>query len=80
MIYVIIPRDEVTQTMIDASMGQSLDGLRSSVYGPDRVILKFQSDAPDSVSGYTQYNASQIKDIINDPDGDWVPFEDIDDV
>jgi|DEB0MinimDraft_6_1074348.scaffolds.fasta_scaffold00052_50 hypothetical protein len=80
MIYVIAPRNEVTQAMIDASMGQSLDGLRSSVYGSDRVILKFQGAAPDSVSGYTQYNASQIKDILEDPDGDWVPFTDIDDV
>lgn len=80
MIYIIIPRDEVTQAMIDASMGQSLDDLRSSVYGPDRVILKFQSSTPDSVSGYTYYNASQIKDILEDTDGDWIPFKDIDDV
>ena len=80
MIYVIAPRDEVTQAMIDDSMGQSLDNLRSSVYGSDRVILKFHESALDSVSGYTHYNASQIKDILEDPDGDWIPFEDVDDV
>ena len=80
MIYVIIPRDEVTQIMIDASTGQSLDSLRSSVYGSDRVILKFSSTPPASVSSYTHYTLTQIKDIINDPDGDWVPFKDIDDV
>lgn len=80
MIYVIIPKNEVTQTMIDDSVNNSLDDLRSSVYGPDRVILKFQGNAPDSVSAYTKYTHSQITDITRDPDGDWIPFQDIDEV
>lgn len=80
MKYVIVNRDDVTDAMVEASVGNSLDDMRSSVYGNDRVILKFQGDAPESVSAYTKYTHSQIKDIVEDPDGDWIPFEDIDEV
>lgn len=59
--YVIVPFVEVTQQMIDNSCETSMDTLRHTISGEDRVILKWVGDiAPSSLSGYVQYTYEEI--------------------
>lgn len=58
--YVIVPFNEVTQQMINDCKETSIDTLRHSMQGIDRIILKWEGDTPASLIGYDQYNHTDI--------------------
>lgn len=69
--YTIVPNSEVTQEMIDACLENSVDTLRHTISGTNKVILKWVDDTPTSLSSYTIYTYSEILTILNDENGDW---------
>ncbi len=38
---------------------------------PKRVMLKFEDALPDSLSSYTSYTESEVKEMRLDPSSDW---------
>lgn len=68
--YVIVPNDELTQQMIDDCKETSIDTLRHSMQGVDRVILKWEGSTPSSLTGYDQYNHSEI--LVEVAKSEWI--------
>jgi hypothetical protein len=60
MKYVIIPTDDVTIEMIDASTNSSLNNTRKSIDG-SKTLLKWHGDTPSCFDGMTSYTNSEIK-------------------
>lgn len=67
--YVIIPIEELTDSMIENSLND-VNTIRYSLNG-SKVILKFNSPFPDIMQGYIKYNNEQILQIINN--SEWNP-------
>ena len=70
--WVIVLYADVTDQMIDDCMQPHRDVLRHTTSGEDRVILKYEGSKPYSLYGIQTYTHNQIKNILNDEDGDWV--------
>jgi hypothetical protein len=70
--YMIIPFADITDEMIENANESSLNTLRHSNKGVDRVTLKFDGDTPEVFNGITTYTHEEILTILNNPDGDWV--------
>ncbi len=70
--YMIIPFADVTDEMVVNAIETSMDTLRHSNKGVDRVTLKFDGDTPEVFDGITTYTHPEILAILNDTDGDWV--------
>ena len=70
--YMIIPFADITDEMIKNANESSLNTLRHSNKGVDRVTLKFDGDTPGVFNGITTYTHEEILTILNNPDGDWV--------
>jgi len=56
----IIPFADVTDEMMNNAMEYSINYLRHSVTGSDRVILKYEGAKPSCFRGMTTYTHSQI--------------------
>ena len=69
--YMIIPFTDVTDEMVENAIETSMDTLRHSQKGTDRVLLKFNGDTPEVFDGITTYTYPEILAILNDTDGDW---------
>ena len=70
--YMIIPFADVTDEMVVNAIETSMDTLRHSNKGVDRVTLKFDGDTPEVFDGITTYTHAEIKAILDDDNGDWV--------
>lgn len=62
MKYIILPKSEVTQEMIDHCLETNFDSLRVS--SSENTILKYNGDQPSCLSGKTELDAVQIKDEL----------------
>jgi len=58
--WVIVNNSNVTDEMISSSLETSIDTLRHTVTGTDKVILKWDGDTPSCFDGMTTYNHSEI--------------------
>ena len=70
MKYVIINSNEVSSINFSQLLTTSADTLR---YNTDetKAIVKFEGSTPSFLSGKTQYNHSQMSDLVNDINGEW---------
>ena len=58
--WVIVNNSNVTDELISSSLETSIDTLRHTVTGTDKVILKWDGDTPSCFDGMTTYNHSEI--------------------
>ena len=58
--WVIVNNSNVNNEMISSSLETSIDTLRHTVTGTDKVILKWDGDTPSCFDGMTTYNHSEI--------------------
>ena len=58
--WVIVNNSNLTDEMISSSLETSIDTLRHTVTGTDKVILKWDGDTPSCFDGMTTYNHSEI--------------------
>ena len=58
--WVIVNNSNVNNEMISSSLETSIDTLRHTVAGTDKVILKWDGDTPSCFDGITTYNYSEI--------------------
>ena len=68
--YVIIPLAEVEDVDFSQVQEDSSETLRLSQEG-NYTFVKFTGDTPSFLEGKTQYNHSEIKAILKNPDGIW---------
>lgn len=69
--YTIVPFTDVTDAMVDQCIETSIDDLRHTTSGTDRVILKWDGATPSLLSSYTTHTYSDILTILNEEGGDW---------
>ena len=62
MKYIILPRNEVTQEMLDHCLETNFASLRVS--SNDNTILKYNSEQPACLSGKAELDAGQIKEEL----------------
>ena len=58
--WVIVNNSNINDEMISSSIQTSIDTLRHTVSGTDKVILKWDGDTPSCFDGMTTYNHSEI--------------------
>jgi len=68
--YVIIPLAEVEDVDFSQVQEDSSETLRLSEAG-NYTFVKFTGDTPSFLEGKTQYTHSEIRVILNNPDGIW---------
>jgi len=70
MKYVIINSNEVSSIDFSQLLTSSASTLR---YNTDKTkaIVKFEGSTPSFLSGKTQYNHSQMLNLVNDINGEW---------
>ena len=68
--YVIINANEVSSVDFSKVLESNANTLR---YNNDnsKTFVKFTGSTPDFLNGKTQYNHSQISNILNDTEGEW---------
>jgi len=64
----IIPFSTVTEEMIEAAMESSLETLRHSVKGADRVVLKYEGEKPSVFDGIATHPHAETLEIMSGPD------------
>ena len=69
--WVILDKNEVSSIDFSKVLESSLSILRYKIDG-SQTFVKFEGDTPSFLNGKTQYNHSQILEILNDPDNGWV--------
>lgn len=75
VIYVIVPTGDITNEMINnakesyyttgATLRTSTDGLKS--------LFKIKQPISAVFNGYHWYNEAEVKQVLDDPEGEWVP-------
>ena len=75
--YIIIEYNEVTDDMLSNSIsGNNKDILRKSEKdGTNKVIITVSSDIPSCFNELTSYTHDEIRKILSDINGDWIPTE-----
>tara|TARA_R110002012_G_scaffold308443_1_gene514679 strand:+ start:393 stop:629 length:237 start_codon:yes stop_codon:yes gene_type:complete len=68
--YVIINASEVSSVDFNQILQTSTNTLR---YNNDntKTFVKFKGNTPSFLNGKTQYNNTEIKDILRDESGEW---------
>ena len=69
--WVILDKNEVSSIDFSKVLESSLSILRYKIDG-SQTFVKFEGDSASFLNGKTQYNHSQILEILNDPDNGWV--------
>jgi len=71
--YTIVPFEDVTEDMVDSVFEMSMDTLRHSTLGEDRVVLKWIGIPPPLLVGYQQYTYSEI--LVEMAKPEWNDYE-----
>lgn len=68
-VYVIIPANDLTESMIEESCNQKYT-FRTSL-DESKVILKFCMKYPNTVSGYPKYSHTEILEYLATNSAEW---------
>ena len=68
--WVIIDKDDVSSVDFSQVLETSADTLRYSTNG-NKTFVKYEGSQPSFLTGKTEYNHSEILEILNDVNGEW---------
>ncbi len=69
--WVIISKDDVSSVDFAQVLETSADTLRYS-NDDNKTFVKYEGSQPSFLSGKTEHTYSEIQDIVNDVDGEWI--------